>query len=104
MITVSASPRIWSTGFKLEFWQASKINIVQSIAAMQLLFAKLITLNVPTMALISGHCYAGGVMLAMAHDFRIMREGSGVLCLSELNLGKTLPPAFDKICKSTMPM
>ena len=28
MITVSATPRIWSTGFKLEFWQASKINIV----------------------------------------------------------------------------
>ena len=104
MITVSTSPKIFSTGFKLEYWQASKLNILESIGAFQLLLAKLICLNVPTMALISGHCYAGGLMLAMAHDFRIMREGSGVLCLSEINLGKTLPPAYDKILKWTMPI
>ena len=68
------------------------------------MLSKLISLSVPTMALISGHCYAGGLIMAMCHDFRIMREGSGVLCLSEINLGVGVPPALDKLLKSTMPI
>ena len=55
---------------------------------MQQLLAKLMTLNVPTMAVINGHAYAGGLILALAHDFRIMKQNSGVLCLSEINIGR----------------
>ena len=68
------------------------------------MIAKLITLSVPTMAIISGHCYAGGFFLALAHDFRVMKQGSGVICVSEINIGFTLPPAFNAILKAMLPV
>lgn len=33
MITVSTSPKIFSTGFKLEYWSASVLNPLESIPA-----------------------------------------------------------------------
>ena len=30
--------------------------------------ARILTLNVPTLAVVNGHAIAGGVMLAMVHD------------------------------------
>lgn len=55
------------------------------------------------MAIINGHCYAGGFIFALCHDFRVMREGSGRLCLSEITVGLPLPEAYNEICSSLMP-
>ena len=33
-----------------------------------------------------GHVYAAGGLLALAHDYRIMREERGWFCLPEINL------------------
>ena len=49
------------------------------------------TFPVPTMTVVSGHAYAGGLILAMAHDYRTMRADYGYMCLSELNLDFPLP-------------
>jgi len=54
------------------------------------------------MCILNGHTYAGGLILAMCHDFRTMHETGGKLCLSEINVGLTLPPAYNEVCKSTM--
>jgi len=50
-----------------------------------------------------GHSYAGGLIFAMCHDFRIMKAQSGKLCLSELNVGLTLPPAYMTLLAELMP-
>ena len=49
--------------------------------------ARMLQLPFPTVVAINGHCYAAGLMFAMCHDIRIMREDFGDLCLSEINLG-----------------
>ena len=54
------------------------------------------------MAVINGHAYAGGLMFALMHDFRIMANGKGRLCLSELKIGFPLPPGYNAYCKATM--
>lgn len=46
----------------------------------------------PTIALLNGHTFAGGFMLAMMHDYRIMNPHKGFLCLNELVLGVGLRP------------
>lgn len=70
---------------------------------MQLIFARFLSLPIPTLCVISGHCYAGGLFLALCHDFRIMRSGSGRLCLSEINVGLPLPPSYNAVCTELMP-
>ncbi len=51
----------------------------------------------PTIALINGHAFAGGLMLAMHHDYRIFNPSRGFLCLNELDFGATLKPAMSSI-------
>ncbi len=53
--------------------------------------------------MIEGHVYAGGLIFAMCHDYRVMKANSGKLCLSEINIGNVLPPAYNDICKYSMP-
>jgi Delta3-Delta2-enoyl-CoA isomerase len=104
MITLSTSKRRFSTGFNLDYWLAAPLNSYTSMANLQMLYGKLIGLSVPTLAVIGGHCFAGGLIFALSHDFRIMKKNSGKLCLSEINIGRGLPPAFDTLCAAMLPM
>jgi Delta3-Delta2-enoyl-CoA isomerase len=57
----------------------------------------------PTIALINGHAIAGGLMLAMMHDYRIMNPHKGYLCLNELDFGVALKPPMASIFRQKLP-
>jgi enoyl-CoA hydratase/carnithine racemase len=44
----------------------------------------------PTVCLLNGHAFAGGFMLAMYHDYRVMNPDRGFLCVNELEFGVPL--------------
>jgi enoyl-CoA hydratase/carnithine racemase len=48
----------------------------------------------PVVAAIGGHAYAGGAVLALTADYRVMAEGDYGFALNEINLGVALPPGF----------
>ena len=79
-------------------------NPLTSIPKMQLLLNRIMTLSIPSLAVLNGHAYAGGLILALAHDFRVMAKGKKRICLSELNLGLPLPPAYVAYCTATLPI
>lgn len=58
------------------------------------LWRRIITFPGPTIALINGHAFAGALMLAMMHDYRIMNPHKGYVCLNEVELGAPLRPAM----------
>ena len=72
MITLAKSTRRFSTGFNLDYWLSAPMNLYTSIANLQKMLGKLIALQVPTLAVIRGQCYAGGLFFALSHDYRIM--------------------------------
>ena len=57
----------------------------------------------PTIAWINGHAFAGGLMLAMHHDYRIFNPNRGFLCINELDFGVTLMPAMSSIFRQKLP-
>lgn len=61
------------------------------------LFYRLLTYPMPTVALINGHGFAGGFLVAMMHDYRIMNPHKGYLCMNERDLGMRLPSAMTSI-------
>lgn len=56
----------------------------------------------PTVALINGHAFAGGLMLAMHHDYRIFNPSRGFLCLNELEFGAPLKPPMSSIFRQKL--
>ncbi len=56
------------------------------VERVQALFARFLTLPVPTVAAVNGHAFGAGAMLAMSHDFRVMRDDRGFLCFPEVDI------------------
>ena len=64
---------------------------------------RMLALDVVTVAAINGHAYAGGAMLATAHDYRVMREDRGYWCLPEVDLGLPLTRVMYEVLAAHLP-
>jgi len=67
------------------------------------LLRRLLVFPIPTIAAINGHCYAGGLLLAMTCDYRVMTDGSSRnawLCMNEVHFGATFPHSFVAIFRA----
>lgn len=90
-LVTTGADRFYSTGLDLE-WIASGAEPPGAfIADVQRLFARLLVFPVATVAAINGHAFAGGCLLALAHDFRVMRSDKGYICLPEVDLAMRQP-------------
>jgi len=86
----------------LDFEKATKDpNFFQLIFDPMLI--RLLTFPIPTVAAINGHCYAGGLMLSLVCDYRVMVDGSSRnawLCMNEVHFGAPWPWSFTAILKA----
>jgi enoyl-CoA hydratase/carnithine racemase len=58
--------------------------------------------GVPTVAAINGHAFAAGGMMALAHDFRVMRVDRGFFCLNEIDIRIPLAPGMAALVSSRL--
>ena len=65
-------------------------------------FARLLTFPVPSVAAINGHAFAAGGMLALAHDFRVMRADRGFFCLPEVDINVPLAPGMTALIQAKL--
>lgn len=56
----------------------------------------------PTVALINGHAFAGGLITAMMHDYRVMNPHKGYLCMNEVDFGAPLMPPMSSIFRQKL--
>lgn len=60
----------------------------------------LFSMPMPTIAAVSGHAAAAGFMLAISHDYVLMRKDRGFLYMSELDIGLPFPEYFMTVMRS----
>jgi len=65
--------------------------------------SRIITLEIPSIAAINGHGFGAGLMTAMCHDVRVMREDRGFICANEMQLGMIIPPPELALFKHKLP-
>ncbi|KAE8453416.1 hypothetical protein EG329_010277 [Mollisiaceae sp. DMI_Dod_QoI] len=99
VITTSGIQKFYSNGLDLEHSSSTVGFFPNSLYA---LFKRLLTYPMPTVALVNGHAFAGGFMVAMYHDYRIFNPSRGFLCLNELDLGVPLKPAMSSIFRQKL--
>ncbi|CDO99196.1 unnamed protein product [Coffea canephora] len=106
VLITSGQGKFFSNGFDLRYAQAAgsvqgaKDRLMNMVEIFKPLVADLISLPMPTIAAITGHAAAAGLMLAVSHDYITMRSDKGVLYMSELDIGMTLPDYFNAIFRS----
>ncbi|WP_016888832.1 enoyl-CoA hydratase/isomerase family protein [Mycobacteroides abscessus] len=89
-LVTTGTDKFYSNGFEPERLLVCIDDVEKYLLSGQQLFARISTLDVPTVAALQGHTYAAGAIFAMAHDIRIMRADRGYFCLPEVNLGAQL--------------
>lgn len=103
MVTVSTAKNKFATGFDLKWVKPDPVRGISVYAAMLNVWRRIATFPMPTFCVINGHAFAGGLILALCHDFRTMVDSDRVrLKLSEIDLGMYLPVALSVLLKQTL--
>ncbi len=86
-LVTTGSGKFFSNGLDLDWLRANEDLARTNVAQVHAVFARLLRLPAVSVAAMNGHAFAGGAMLALSHDFRIMRADRGYFCLPEVDLG-----------------
>jgi enoyl-CoA hydratase/carnithine racemase len=85
-LVTTATGKFFSNGLDLEWMGQHSDQLLNYLVDVQQLLARVLALPVPSVAAVQGHAFAGGGMLALAHDFRVMRADRGYFCLPEVDI------------------
>lgn len=85
-LQITASGKFFSNGLDLDWLQANPNELQHYVTQVQEVLRRILTLPVPTVCAINGHCFAAGAMLALACDYRVMRTDRGFFCLPEVDI------------------
>jgi enoyl-CoA hydratase/carnithine racemase len=101
-LVTTATGKIWSNGLDLEWMGANTGEVPEFVPRVHVLFGQMLGLPVPTVAAIQGHCFAAGAMLAVAHDFRVMRADRGYFCLPEVDIHIPFTPPMASLIQARL--
>lgn len=98
LVLTSANEKFLSIGFDIPSLRPlSQDDFSVFYQAFNQLCIDLYTLPKPTIAAITGHAIAGGCILALCCDERVIAEGSKLFGLNEVKLGVPVPYVADRI-------
>jgi enoyl-CoA hydratase/carnithine racemase len=101
-LVTTASGKFWSNGLDLDWMGAHGDQVPEFVPRVHNLLGRMLSLPVPTVAAIGGHCFAAGAMLAVAHDQRIMRADRGFFCLPEVDIRIPFTPAMAALLQARL--
>ncbi|KAI0205165.1 putative carnitinyl-CoA dehydratase [Astrocystis sublimbata] len=97
VVTTSGIQKFYSNGLDLGLAMSTLGYWEDSLYP---LYRRFLTYPMPTVAMINGHAFAGGLFLAMHHDYRVFTgSGRGFACVNELEFGAPLPPPLSGIVR-----
>jgi enoyl-CoA hydratase/carnithine racemase len=98
LVLTSANEKFLSIGFDIpSLLPLPKDEFANFYRAFNQLCVDLYTLPKPTVAAINGHAIAGGCILALCCDVRVIADGRKLIGLNEVKLGVPVPYVSDRI-------
>lgn len=96
-LLTTGTGKFFSNGLDLDWVSAHPDEFEAYAARVQVVLARVLTLPVPTVAAVNGHAFGAGAMLAIAHDYRVMREDRGFFCFPEVDIQIPFTPGMDAL-------
>ncbi|HTI74007.1 MAG TPA: enoyl-CoA hydratase/isomerase family protein [Mycobacterium sp.] len=101
-LVTTGDGKFYSNGLDLDWLGAHSDRGDWYIDRVHQLLARVLVAPVPTVAAINGHAFGAGSMLAIAHDFRIMRADRGYFCFPEVDIHIPFSPGMAAIIQAKL--
>ncbi|MEU1403212.1 enoyl-CoA hydratase-related protein [Streptomyces sp. NPDC005728] len=101
-LVTAATGKFYSNGLDLDWLLAHADQHHAYVVSVHALFARLLSLPVPTVAALQGHTFAAGAMFSLAHDVRVMRADRGFWCLPEADINIPFSPGMSALIQSRL--
>jgi enoyl-CoA hydratase/carnithine racemase len=101
-LVTTGDGKFYSNGLDLDWLGAHSDQGEWYVGQVQHLLARVLVAAVPTVAAINGHAFGAGSMLAMAHDFRIMRLDRGYFCFPEADINIPFTPGMAALIQAKL--
>jgi enoyl-CoA hydratase/carnithine racemase len=101
-LVTTASGKFFSNGLDLDWLGSNSDQFLPYVISVHHLFERVLALPVPSVAAVQGHAFAGGGMLALAHDFRVMRADRGFWCLPEADINIPFTPGMSALIQARL--
>ncbi|MFX0093604.1 MAG: enoyl-CoA hydratase/isomerase family protein [Candidatus Hodarchaeota archaeon] len=96
LVLTSSNNKFFAIGFDIpELFELNMEGFREFYQSFNRLCLDLYTLPKPTIAALSGHAIAGGCILALCCDYRLIAEGRKLMGLNEIKLGVPIPYPAD---------
>jgi Delta3-Delta2-enoyl-CoA isomerase len=102
-LVTTAQGKVFSNGLDLDWLAANGERLLDYVIDVHALLARVLAMPLPTVAAVQGHAFAGGGMLALAHDFRVMRADRGFFCLPEVNINIPFSRGMSALIQGRLP-
>jgi enoyl-CoA hydratase/carnithine racemase len=102
-LVTTGTGKFFSNGLDLDHLAADPNAFMPYLHRVHALFARLLSMPCVTVAACNGHTFAAGAMLAICHDYRVMREDRGYWCLPEVDLGMPFTPGMNALIPARIP-
>jgi len=101
LVLTSANQKFFSIGLDIpELFPLSREDFTTFFKSFDRLCIDLFTFPKPTVAAVTGHATAGGCILALCCDYRLIAEGKKLMGLNEIKLGVPVPYPADCILRN----
>ncbi|RDX86886.1 Enoyl-CoA delta isomerase 1, peroxisomal, partial [Mucuna pruriens] len=99
-LITTAHGKFFSNGYDIAWAQSLKERMKLMDSLLRSVVSDLLTLPMPTIAAVTGHASAAGYVLALAHDYVLMRSDRGFFYMSELDINLVIPAWFVAILEA----
>jgi enoyl-CoA hydratase/carnithine racemase len=101
-LVTTGTGKFYSNGLDLDWLMAHGDQMQFYVGRVQALLARMLTLSMPTAAALNGHAFGAGAMLAMAHDYRVMRVDRGFFCFPEVDIRIPFTPGMAALIQAKL--
>lgn len=102
-LVTTGEGKFYSNGMDLDWLAAAPDRAGEYLRAIYRLLGRVLSFPAPTVAAVNGHAFGGGALLAIAHDFAVMRADRGYWCMPEADLGLPLTPEYVSLLQTRLP-
>src|SRR6478609_7918024 len=104
LVTVGEG-KFYSNGLDLQWLGGVDLQVHRAfVKDVEGLYGRLLAFPIITVAALNGHTFAAGAMLALAHDFRVMREDRGFFCLPEVDINIPFTKMMSALVRAKLPI